>query len=143
MPAAHNSVTIGRPVDEVFRFVADGANGPRWRGGIVDIARTRGDGGVGTVYRQGVRGPMGRRVAADYEITVMEPNRLIEFRAIAGPVRPHGRYDFESIDGGTRLTFALDAEMGGLRRLFMGSMVKTTMNVEVGSLDKLKRVLES
>jgi uncharacterized protein YndB with AHSA1/START domain len=143
MPAAQHSVTIRRSVEDVFRFVADGENGPKWRSGILDIARVSGDGGTGTVYRQGVRGPMGRRIAADYRLSSVVPNQVLEFETIAGPVRPHGRYDFESIDDGTRLTFALDAEMGGLRRLFMGSMVQKTMIAEVGSLDTLKRVLES
>jgi uncharacterized protein YndB with AHSA1/START domain len=143
MATAKNSVTIRRPVAEVFRFVADGENGPKWRGGIVDIARVHGDGGTGTVYRQGVRGPMGRRIAADYELTSVVPNRALEFRAIAGPVRPHGRYDFEAADGGTCLSFTLHAELHGLRKLLIESMVAKTMAAEVGSLEKLKRVLES
>ena len=86
---------------------------------------------------------MGRRIAADYEITAFEPNRRIEFQAVAGPVRPHGRYDFDAVDGGTRLTFSLDARLAGLRKLLMGSAVQKTMDTEVKTLDNLKRVLES
>ena len=86
---------------------------------------------------------MGRRIAADYEITVFEPNRRLEFQAIAGPVRPHGRYDFEAVNGGTRLTFALDAELSGLRKLLMGSAVQKTMDAEVMALDNLERVMET
>ncbi len=86
---------------------------------------------------------MGRRVSADYEITVFEPNRRIEFRTVSGPARPHGRYDFEPADGGTRLTVALDASLGGLRGLLMGSAVQRTMDGEVRMLDNLKRVLET
>ncbi len=143
MPSATNTVTISRPVHDVFAFVADGENGPKWRTGIVDIARVRGDGGVGTAYRQGVRGPMGRRIAADYEITALAPDRSLEFQTTAGPVRPHGRYDFESVDGATRVTFSLDAALAGIRRLLMGSIVERTMTAEVGALARLKRVLES
>lgn len=142
MPEAHYSVTIQRPVDAVFDFVADGEKGSEWRPGVLDIARISGS-GVGTTYKQGVRGPMGRRIAADYQITSFEPNRLLEFQTIAGPVRPRGRYEFESVDGGTRLAFALEAELSGIRRLLMGSMVSKTMESEVRSLDRLKRVLEA
>lgn len=142
MPEAQGSVTIGRPVEDVFRFVADGENGPRWRTGVVDVGRASGDGGLGTTYRQGVRGPMGRRIAADYEITVLEPNRRLEFQAIAGPVRPHGRFEFEPAAGGTRLTFSLDAQLGFVQQLVMGSMVQRTMDEEVASLARLKAVLE-
>ncbi len=86
---------------------------------------------------------MGRRVAADYEVTAFEPDKRLEFRTVAGPVRPHGRYDLEEVEGGTRLTFSLDAELSGLRKLLMGSMVQKTMDAEVSALDDLKRVLEA
>jgi uncharacterized protein YndB with AHSA1/START domain len=142
MPQARYSVTIRRPVDAVFAFVADGENCPQWRPGVMDIKRISGD-GVGTRYAQGVKGPMGRRIAADYEITVVEPNRPIEFQTVTGPARPHGRYEFEARQGETHLTFSLDAELHGLRRLLMGGAVQKTMDAEVRTLDNLKRLLET
>ncbi|HEX8940512.1 MAG TPA: SRPBCC family protein [Candidatus Limnocylindrales bacterium] len=142
MPAAIHTVTIQRPVEEVFAFIADGEQSPRWRSGVLDIKRVSGE-GVGARYAQGVAGPMGRRVAADYVITVFEPNRRIDFQTTAGPVRPRGRYDFEPTADGTRLTFALEAEVTGLRGLLMGSMVQRTMDAEVAALDSVRRILES
>jgi len=142
MPEASHSVTIARPVEVVFAYVADGENAQRWRTGVLDIKRESGQ-GVGARYAQGVQGPMNRRIAADYEVTVVEPDRRIEFQTVAGPVRPHGRYDFEAVAGGTRVAFSLDARLGGLRGLVMGSAVQKTMNAEVRALDALKRVLES
>jgi carbon monoxide dehydrogenase subunit G len=142
VPTASHSVAIGRPIADVFGFIADGEQCPRWRSGVLDIKKVSGE-GVSTRYAQGVRGPMGRRIAADYEITVYEPDRRIEFQTTAGPVRPHGRYDFEALDGGTRLTFTLDAQVTGLRKLLMGGMVQRSMDAEVGALDNVKRILES
>jgi uncharacterized membrane protein len=142
MAQARHFVTIKRPVDAVFAFIADGERCPEWRAGVLDIKKTSGD-GVGATYSQGVSGPMGRRVAADYFITAFEPNRRIEFQTVAGPVRPHGRYDFEAVDGGTKLTFELDARVGGIRGLLMGSMVRRTMDAEVRALDNVKRTLEA
>ena len=146
MPQASYSVTINRPVGDVFAFVADGEQSARWRPGVIDITRAGGasTGGVGTRYLQGVKGPMGRRISADYEITVYEPDRRIEFKTVAGPARPHGSYEFASTDdGGTKLTFALDATLSGIRGMFMGGAVQRTMDDEVKTLDNLKRVLES
>jgi len=142
MPQATHSVTIGRPVEAVFAFVADGEKCLQWRPAVVDIRRVSGD-GVGTRYAQGVKGPMGRRIAADYEITVFEPNRRLEFRTSTGPARPHGQFDFERVDGGTRLTFTLDVQLAGLRKLLMGSMIQRTMDGEVKNLDNLKRLMET
>jgi Polyketide cyclase / dehydrase and lipid transport len=90
----------------------------------------------------GVSGPMGRRVQADYEVTVFTPNTRLDFQTTTGPARPHGRYDLESVAGGTRLTFTLDAELTGIRKLLMNSAVQKTMDSEVRTLDNLKRVLE-
>lgn len=143
MPQAQRSVSIARPVGDVFAFLADGEKCPQWRSGVLDIRRVSGDGGVGTRYAQGVKGPIGRRIAADYEITVYEPNRRIEFQTVAGPARPHGRYDLQPEGDGTRLTFSLDAQLGGFRGLLMGSAVQRTMDAEVQAIERLKSVLEA
>jgi carbon monoxide dehydrogenase subunit G len=142
MPSATYSVTVNRPPGEVFAFVADGEKCPQWRPGVLDIKRVSGN-GVGTKYSQGVKGPMGRRIAADYDVTVFEPDRRLEFQTLTGPARPHGRYDLEPVAGGTRLTFSLDAQLTGLSKLLMGSAVQKTMDSEVRTLDNLKRVLET
>ena len=41
------------------------------------------------------------------------------------------------------MTFRLSAELSGLKKLLMGSMVQRTMDKEVGALSELKRVLEA
>ncbi len=142
MPSAKNSIVIDRPITQVFAFVADGEKCTQWRPGVVAIKRVSGD-GLGTKYAQTVQGPMGRTIQADYEITAYQPDRVIEFQTTSGPARPHGRYDFEPANGGTRVTFSLDAPMKGLRGLLMGSMVQKTMDSEVGMLSNLKRAIEA
>src|ERR671933_585819 len=91
---ATNEVVVERPAADVFAFLADAENDTAWRPGVLDIARVAGDApGPGARYRQGVRGPGGRRIDADIETTAYEPDRLVGFRATAGPVRPEGRYE--------------------------------------------------
>ena len=142
MPSAQREVTISRPVEEVFAFVADGLNAAKWRPGVLDIALASGS-GLGAVYRQGVKGPGGRRIDADYRVTAYEQNRRLSFEAIAGPVRPTGEFVFGPADGATRLSFALAAELGGIKKLLMGGAVQKTMDAEVASLDRLKELLET
>ncbi len=141
MLSASHSVTVNRSASDVFAFVADGENAPRWRSGVLDVKRESGD-GVGTVYRQGVRGPGGRRVAADYEITSYQPDTLIAFRTIAGPVRPMGEFRLEEVGGATTLRMSLRADLGGLKRLLMSGMVQKSMDAEVAAIDNLKRIME-
>ena len=142
MLSAEREVTIARPVAEVFAFVADGLNAPSWRPGVMDISLASGT-GLGAVYKQGVKGPGGRRIDADYRITAYEPNRRLSFEAIAGPVRPTGQFVFDDANGGTRLTFALQAELSGLKKLLMGGAVQKSMNAEVAATERLKEVLET
>jgi uncharacterized membrane protein len=139
---ARHSATISRPIGEVFAFVADGENARQWRPGVIDVSRQSGE-GLGAIYRQGVKGPGGRRIAADYEVTAFEPDRRIAFRAIAGPVRPMGEYQFSPAGDGTTVTLALDATLTGWKSLLMGRAVQSTMLAEVRNLDTLKRILES
>jgi len=142
MPSAQHSVTINRPLEAVFAYVLDGEKCPEWRTHVLDIKRLSGDGGVGTRYAQGVRGPMGRRIAADYQVTVCEPNRRYEFQTTTGPARPHGRFEIEPDGDGSRLTLSLDSQMKGLTGLFLGRMVQTTMDSEVRSIERIKELLE-
>ncbi|HTI29774.1 MAG TPA: SRPBCC family protein [Methylomirabilota bacterium] len=142
MPSAQHSVTVNRPVGDVFAFVADGENATRWRPGVLDVARQSGE-GLGAVYRQGVKGPGGRRIAADYEVTAFEPDRRIAFRAIAGPVRPSGEYRFTADGAGTTVSLALEATLTGWKALVMGRAVQSTMDAEVRNLETLKTILES
>ena len=141
MPSAERAITINRPVSEVFAFVTDGLTAPQWRSGVLDVALASGH-GIGAVYRQGVKGPGGRRIAADYEVTELEPGTRLAFRAIAGPVRPTGEYRFAATDTGTRMTFSLAVTLSGWKALVMSGAVQSTMNAEMGALDRLKELLE-
>lgn len=142
MQSAQHQVVIARPVAEVFAFVADGLNGPKWRPGVLDVRLVSGH-GVGATYKQGVKGPGGRRIDADHQVTAYQPNRRLAFRAIAGPVRPTGEYRFDEVDGGTRVAFSLQADLSGIKRLLMGGAVQKTMDAEVAATERLKQLLEA
>jgi uncharacterized protein YndB with AHSA1/START domain len=139
---AKHSTTISRPIGDVFAFVADGENAREWRPAVLDVSRQSGE-GLGAVYRQGVKGPGGRRIAADYEVTAFEPDRRIAFRAIAGPVRPTGEYEFAPAGDGTTVSLTLEATLTGWKSLVMGRAVQSTMLAEVRNLETLKAILES
>jgi uncharacterized protein YndB with AHSA1/START domain len=142
MPGAERAIAIRRPRDEVFRYVADGRTAQRWRPGVLDVEKVSGD-GVGARYRQVVRGPVGRRIDADYEITAFEQDRRIAFRAIAGPVRPEGEFTFEAMGDATIVSFSLRADLSGWRRLVMSRPVQASMDAEMRALDELREELEA
>ena len=143
MAHAEESITIARPVNTVFDFVLDGTKNPLWRPSVLDIERVPGKpSGVGAVYKQGLKGPGGRRIDGDYEIVECQPNTLIRFQVINGPARPTGTYRFEPDGNSSRLTFILHHEPKGLAKL-MDPMIARTMRSEVATLSNLKAYLES
>ena len=143
MAHAEESITISRPVNTVFDFVLDGTKNPLWRSTVLDIERVPGKpSGVGAVYKQGLKGPGGRRIDGDYEIVECRPNELIRFQVISGPARPTGTYRFEAEGDSTRVTFTLHYEPKGLAKL-MDPMIARTMRSEVAMLSNLKAYLES
>src|SRR5437870_7365102 len=101
MPCARHQVTIRRPLYEVFAFVADKENDPRWRPGVAEIERSSGE-GAGARYRQVIKGPGGRPIPAEFEIVQFEPGKRLAFRVTAGPARPEGSFDFVEDSGATR-----------------------------------------
>ena len=42
MPEESNTITIARPVSDVFAFLADAENDRQWRGGVIEMTRTSG-----------------------------------------------------------------------------------------------------
>ena len=142
MPHAENTVTIERPIGDVFAYLADGTNNPRWRAGVLSIERTSAGEGADATYRQVLSGPGGRKIAGDYRVTAYEPPHRLEFAVTAGPARPTGRFQLaEAGPDRTTVTFSLDLRPSGLMRLMSG-MVARQMRVEVDQLARLKAELE-
>jgi carbon monoxide dehydrogenase subunit G len=142
MASAEGSITINRPVQEVFAFISDKANDTRWSPSIIRVERVSGDGAVGTKYRQVIKVPGRGEVPTELEVTSYDPGKRYAFRGTDGPVKPEGSFDLADEGGATRVTFKLDAQLSGPAKL-MGPMVGKGMRSEVEALDRLKQVLET
>jgi uncharacterized protein YndB with AHSA1/START domain len=143
MAHAENSVVIDRAPGIVYAFLLDGTNGLKWRPPVISVERAGGTpDGVGSVFRQQMKGPGGRPIAGDYEIVRATPNSEIAFKVVAGPARPTGVYTLQPEGNGTRVRFVLDFQPRGLAML-MDGMIQRTMVGEVGLLANLKAYLES
>jgi uncharacterized protein YndB with AHSA1/START domain len=139
---AERTVTINRPARDVFDYLADGTHNRDWRDGVVEIRRITSTDGKGAAYRQVLAGPGGRRIDGDYEVTVFEPPRRLEFVVTAGPARPAGVFELTETPGdGTRVRFALDLQPTGLMRI-MTPVIARQMRSEVARLNTLKKLLE-
>lgn len=141
MPNAQRTVVINRPAEEVFAFFANPANDPRWRPHVKEIS-AEGVPTVGAKIHQVIEGPGGRGIPADIEVTGYEPARLYAFQVVAGPARPSGQFRFAPSGDGTEVTFSLNAELSGLKKLLMSGQVQKSMNGEMAALDTAKALIE-
>ena len=143
MPHAEHTVTIDRSAEDVFDFLADGTNNPRWRPGVLEIHAADAIAGVGASYRQVLRGPGGRQVAGDYRVTTYDRPRSLGFEVTAGPARPVGTFLIAPTgSGSTSVTFRLSATPTGIMRL-ASRMIGKQMRAETRNLDNLKAQLEN
>src|SRR3954469_24547177 len=130
MPSAHRTIRINRPPDEVFAFFADPANDQKWRPHVKEI-RAEGPPAVGRRVHQVVEGPGGRGIAADMDVTAYEVPTRYAFQVVAGPARPRGEFRFSPSGAATEVTFALEAELGGLKGFLMSRPVQGSMDGEM------------
>lgn len=143
MIEVESSIVIDRPVDEVFAFVADQTNAPRWQHGLVEVRRTtEGPIGVGTRHTA-VRQFMGRTMELTNEYVGFERNERVTFEADSGSMRVKVSYLTEAVPEGTHLTCRMLAEPRGPMRL-MQPLVARSMKKEFVTDDRvLKELLES
>ena len=142
MPSAQRTIVIHRPPDQVFAFFTDHARDPSWRPNVKEIDPV-GGAPVGTRVHQVIKGPGGRGIGADIEVTATEPSSRYAFQVVAGPVRPRGEFRFIETPNGTEVHFSLHAELGGIKKLLMGRSVQASMDGEMSGLDTAKRLIES
>ena len=143
MPTITQSVTVNRPVDEVWSFIINWENTTRWSRGVLE-ARQTSDGplGVGSRLRTVVKA-FGRRRTADYLVTEYEPNHALAFTVTAGPMTSRARYSVQPAGAGTRLTAFGQAEATGLYKLLAPLLVRILKRHSQDDLASLKRILEA
>ena len=142
MQTFENTVTIQRPAEEVFAFLADFENIPKWNYAIEETHKaSAGPVGVGTRYRQ-TRSIPGRSVE-DFEVSVFEPARRLAIQGQIGPFQAQISYELEAAAGATRLVnnVELDPSRAALRLVAPLAAPKIKAAV-AQNLGKLKLVLE-
>lgn len=136
-----HTVTINRPVDEVFDFVADPSNEPDWHFDVTEVLRPKdGPYELGEKFQWVVK--FGGSKIYSVEVTALEPNRLIEITTREGAVLPVLTHTFQQDGNGTRYTRRVRFETKGLLRV-MAPVMKRLNNPNTRWAENLKEVLEN
>ena len=138
------SVTILRPVGDVFAVLTDLGNAARWSSALEEQLITPGPLRVGSRRRAVVPTIAGRTMENEMELTELVPDRLLAMRGVAGfpfPVRILA--ELEPANGGTLLRWTTYLEPGGIAKLLgpvLGASYKRSFAKD---LAKLKSMMES
>jgi ligand-binding SRPBCC domain-containing protein len=145
MPTIEESITINRPVADIYAFMADGNNVAVYDSSCVrSEPESDGELAVGTRWR-GATKVLGRQFDWVTECTELEPEKSVTFKAVEGklPFEIHTQY---TPDGeGTRLDYRIDAEsgLGGVFGKFADPLVvKAQTRTVKANLATLKELLE-
>jgi uncharacterized protein YndB with AHSA1/START domain len=139
-----STVTIARPVEEVFRFfLAIDENAQKTDPGVESVMKTpEGPTGPGTTFRLRQQ-TLGKIRETTTRFTAVEPNRKIGFEAEIGPMRPKGSLTFEQADARTRVTFRGDPNPVGPFKLLSRFFSRRGRKVWGQRLARTKNVLEA
>ena len=134
---------IERPPQEVFDFVSDPVNDPKWRDSVIIAEWTSGEPyGVGSTQCW-VDKFLGREIESKVEITQWERPSQFGYKMLSGPVPFESTMKFETVNGGTQLSIHGQADFGGVFKL-AGGLVRRQLEKMISSEFKnLKQVMES
>jgi uncharacterized protein YndB with AHSA1/START domain len=141
MFTVEQSIRINRPVVEVFGYVTNPANIPRWRADVLGVNGADGSVAAGSQFEELVNF-MGRKT---YTMRVIEyqPHRRAVIQAIAGPgVSPTQTFEFEPSDGGTHVSVCAQVRTAGIFRLMEPMMPGMFKKMWGQYLVSLKQILE-
>lgn len=113
------SVTVQRPIEEVFAYVCNVENWPRWISGTSEAKQTSpGPIQVGTTFTQ-LSNFLGRRFEINATVTEYEPNRRFAIANDGKPIPFGNQINFEAVDESTRITDILSSseDVSGLFKL--------------------------
>lgn len=143
METFKNAVTIRRTAKDLFAFLADFENVPRWNYAIASTTKVSpGPVGVGSVYRQ-IRS-IPSRAEEGFEVTVFQPGRRLAVEGEIGPFHARVSYLLEPAGYETKLTNDVELEPSStLTRLLAPLAVSRVKAAVAENLEELRRILEA
>src|SRR5438876_11007580 len=138
MFSTSGSTSIDRPAAEVFAFIADVRNDPRWHTDVLAaklIEGTAVDGhSMFEIETKPVMGVSGGTV----EVSQYEPPSRIVFDVRMGKLQPNTTFTVVPDTTGCRVTRPIDMERQGVRRAMAPFMIGMLIKRKVGFLEYLR-----
>ena len=142
MAESRATITISRPIDDVWAVLTDPEKAPIWSTPTVEEHwLTPPPHGLGS-RRRAVNRAFGRTQTNDAEVTAYEPGRSWTMTSVSGP-RFVATAAFEPVDGGTTVDFGWSFKFGAGQRLLEPIFLRFFMGQFTKDLARLKDLMES
>ena len=141
MATYEHTVEIERPIEEVFAFVTEPENYPKWQPSLLEVRpHSRGPLRVGRGATE-VRRFLGREIETTWICTEHEPSGRATIESEQGPVPFRGTFTLEPTERGTRFTWTVETR-GASARLAGPLAGRMTRRELAENTAHLKRLLE-
>lgn len=137
------SINIRRSPVEVFAYLSNFENNPKWQSGMVSARFTSsGPLQVGSTYSQEARF-LGRPVISEFEVVEYMPEKRIKITSTSGtfPITVTRLVEPDE-EGGSRVSAVVEGDASGVYRLAEPIMKLMVQRSVQGDYDRLKSVLE-
>ena len=136
------AITIARPIEEVFAFVSDARNRPRWDESVDSEELTsREPVGVGSTVRTRMRS-MGRDYELHWEVVEHDAPTSQRIESTSGPFSTTLLYDLSEDGDGTLVRFSVTGRPTGALRLTQPLIARNTQRNLDQAFPRLKELLE-
>jgi uncharacterized membrane protein len=143
MIKVETSVSINRPSDEVFAYIANFENNPEWQSGMQSAHfTTDGPLQIGSTYEQ-VAKFFGRPVISTFEVIAYEPGRMIKATSTSGSFPITFTRMVTSLENGTHVTAIIEGDASGFFKLAEPLLKRMVQRSVDGDYTNLKQILES
>ncbi len=140
------SAVIDRPIEQVFAFLADGTNDPKFSPRVQEMRKaTDGAIGVGTVFESTVK-DAGMTTKRSFELTEFEAPARIRWSERSKNIItvPVGGYDLERMgDTQTKVTIHNTFEGHGFGKVIVGFALKAAVKDAPAFAQRIKSAAES
>lgn len=144
MAKTETTILIHRPITQVFAFVANPENFPKWASSTYDITKTSEAAlGVGTTF-MGVGRFLGQRIESHQEVIEYEPSWKYAIQSSSGPLPFVLRYSLKPVESDTQIVFIADVEPGRFLKVANKPIfVSAVKRLYENDLSCLKELLEA
>lgn len=137
------SALVDRPLSDVFTFLSNPLNLPKWQSMVAGIEPVSpGAVGVGSKYKVSAE-MLGRKIDGLMEITAFEPPTKFGFTNQAGPMQVTVTMTLKPAGTGAKIALHAQGNPGGVFKLAEGALAGQVKSQMEANLARLKAVLET